>query len=106
MNWRGDINASQTPFMQASQNTAQIFLGVNLKCASCHDSFINQYKLKQSYGLAAMFSAEPSLELVRCDLKTGVRTGPEFLYPELGRVKERRHRSGTSRRRGALFHYS
>ncbi len=88
VNWRGDINASQTSFMQASQNTAQIFLGINLKCASCHDSFINKYKLKQSYGLAAMFSSEPSLELVRCDLKTGVRTGPEFLYPELGRVKE------------------
>ena len=88
VNWRGDINASQTSFMQASQNTAQIFLGVNLKCASCHDSFINQYKLKQSYGLAAMFSENPSLELVRCDLKTGVRTGPEFLYPELGRVKD------------------
>ena len=88
VNWRGDINASQTSYMQASQNTAQIFLGVNLKCASCHDSFINKYKLKQSYGLAAMFSENPSLELVRCDLKTGVHTGPEFLYPELGRVKD------------------
>jgi hypothetical protein len=88
VNWRGDINASQTPYMQASQNTAQIFLGVNLKCASCHDSFINRYKLKQSYGMAALFSETPSLELVRCDLKTGVRTGPEFLYPELGQVSE------------------
>jgi hypothetical protein len=88
VNWRGDINASQTPFLQASQNTAQIFLGVNLKCASCHDSFINRYKLKQAYGLAALFSDDPSLELVRCDLKTGVRTGPEFLYPELGQVPE------------------
>jgi hypothetical protein len=39
VNWRGDINASQTPFMQAAQNSAQVFLGVNLKCASCHDSF-------------------------------------------------------------------
>jgi hypothetical protein len=88
VNWRGDVNASQTPYMQASQNTAQIFLGVNLKCASCHDSFINRYKLKQSYGMAALFSETPSLELVRCDLKTGVRTGPEFLYPELGQVSE------------------
>ena len=42
--------------MQAAQNTAQVFLGINLKCASCHDSFINRYRLKQSYGLAAMFS--------------------------------------------------
>jgi hypothetical protein len=88
VNWRGDVNASQTPYMQASQNTAQIFLGVNLKCASCHDSFINRYRLKQSYGMAALFSETPSLELVRCDLKTGVRTGPEFLYPELGQISE------------------
>jgi len=84
VNWRGDINASQTPFMQAAQNSAQVFLGVNLKCASCHDSFINKYKLRQSYALAAMFSESPDLELVRCDAKTGKHTGPEFLFPEVG----------------------
>jgi hypothetical protein len=84
VNWRGDINASQTPHMQAAQNSAQVFLGVNLKCASCHDSFINRYKLKQSYSLAAMFADESNLELVRCDNKTGVHTGPEFLFPEAG----------------------
>lgn len=83
VNWRGDINASQTPFMQAAQNSAQVFLGVNLKCASCHDSFINKYKLKQSYALAAMFAETSDLELVRCDAKTGKRTGPEFLFPEV-----------------------
>jgi len=84
VNWRGDINASQTPFMQAAQNSAQVFLGVNLKCASCHDSFINKYKLKQSYALAAMFAETSDLELVRCDAKTGKHTGPEFLFPEVG----------------------
>jgi hypothetical protein len=83
VNWRGDINASQTPFMQAAQNSAQVFLGVNLKCASCHDSFINKYKLKQSYALAAMFADSSDLELVRCDAKTGKHTGPEFLFPEV-----------------------
>jgi hypothetical protein len=84
VNWRGDINASQTPYMQAAQNSAQVFLGVNLKCASCHDSFINRYKLKQSYGLAALFADSAELELVRCDVKTGKHTGPEFLFPEVG----------------------
>ena len=88
VNWRGAVNASQTPFMQASQNTAQIFLGVNLKCASCHDSFINRYTLKQSYGMAALFSDESKLELVRCDVKTGKFTGPEFLFPQLGSLPE------------------
>jgi len=88
VNWRGAVNASQTPFMQASQNTAQVFLGINLKCASCHDSFINRYKLEQSYGMAALFSDQSQLELVRCDVKTGKFTGPEFLYPQLGTIPE------------------
>ena len=84
INWRGDVNASQRPMIQAAQNTAQVFLGVNLKCASCHDSFINKYKLKQSYGMAALFSEERELELYRCDLKTGEKVGPEFLFPSVG----------------------
>jgi len=88
VNWRGDINASQTPYMQAAQNTAQIFLGVNLKCASCHDSFINRYKLAESYGMAALFAPQSRLELVRCDVKTGTYTGPQLLYPALGTVPE------------------
>ncbi len=88
VNWRGTVNASQTPYMQAAQNTGQVFLGVNLKCASCHDSFINKYKLRQSYGMAALFSPEPKLELVRCDVKQGKYVTPQVLYPELGSVAE------------------
>ena len=85
VNWRGDINASQRPVMQAAQNSAQVFLGVNLKCNSCHDSFINQWKLKDAYGLASFFSDEP-LELYRCDAPTGERATLKFLYPELGGI--------------------
>ncbi len=88
VNWRGDVNASQTPYMQAAQNTAQVFLGINLKCASCHDSFINRYKLRQSYGMAAIFAPTPQLELVRCDVKQGVMTDPAFLFPELGAIPQ------------------
>jgi hypothetical protein len=88
VNWRGTVNASQTPYMQAAQNSAQVFLGVNLKCASCHDSFINKYKLRQSYGMAALFSPDSQLELVRCDVKQGKFVTPALLYPELGSVPE------------------
>jgi len=35
--WRGAVNASMVPPMQAAQSISQVFLGVNLKCASCHD---------------------------------------------------------------------
>lgn len=83
--WRGVVNASQTPEMQAAQNVAQVFMGTNLKCASCHDSFINQWKLSDSYGLAAVFT-EKRLELVRCDSPTGKFADVHFLYPELGSI--------------------
>jgi hypothetical protein len=61
VNWRGVVNASQTPAMQAAQNSAQIFIGVNLKCNSCHDSFISKWKLKDAYGLASFFGDEARL---------------------------------------------
>ncbi|MEX2264495.1 MAG: DUF1549 domain-containing protein [Bryobacteraceae bacterium] len=85
VNWRGDINASQTPVMQAAQNSAQVFLGVNLKCNSCHDSFISRWSLADAYGLASFFTEE-KLELVRCDVRTGKLAQPKFLFPALGRV--------------------
>ena len=85
VNWRGVVNASQTPAMQAAQNTAQIFLGVNLKCNSCHDSFISKWKLKDAYALAAYFSTEEKLQLYRCDAPIDEWATPSFLFPELNR---------------------
>lgn len=81
--WRGVVNASQTPEMQAAQNISQVFMGVNLKCASCHDSFINDWALADSYGLASIYSEQP-LELVQCDRPLGKKAAVKFLYPELG----------------------
>ncbi len=86
VNWRGAVNASQTPAMQAAQNTAQIFLGINLKCNSCHDSFISKWKLKDAYALATYFSAEEKLQLYRCDVAQPEFAEPAFLFPELNRT--------------------
>jgi len=85
VNWRGDVSASQIPPMQAAQNSAQVFLGVNLKCNSCHDSFISKWKLKDAYGLASFFSDGP-LDIYRCDVKTGEKSESRFLYPEIGSI--------------------
>jgi hypothetical protein len=85
VNWRGEVNASQMPVMQAAQNSAQVFLGVNLKCNSCHDSFVSHWKLRDAYGVAAFFTDQP-LTLVRCDLDTKEPAVAKFLYPELGGV--------------------
>jgi hypothetical protein len=71
--------------MQAAQNISQVFLGVNLKCASCHDSFVNDWSLDDAYGVAAIYSDEP-LELIHCDKPTGKIASPRSLYPQLGAV--------------------
>ena len=85
VNWRGETSAAVTPWMQASQNTAQAFLGVNFKCNACHDSFVSKWKLKDAYGLAAYFSPEARLQLFRCDIARDEYTQPSFFYPDLAR---------------------
>ncbi len=81
--WRGTVNDSQRREMQAAQNVAQVFLGTNIKCASCHDSFVNNWKVTDAYGLAAVF-ADETLELHRCNRPMGIRAEVSFIYPELG----------------------
>ena len=86
VNWRGVVSASQTPPLQAAQNAAQIFVGINFKCNSCHDSFISKWRLKDAYALAAYFSAEERLQLYRCDVaQPGQFATAAYMYPELNR---------------------
>ena len=86
--WRGNINASQTREVQFAQNVSQVFFGVNLKCASCHDSFIDDWKLDDAYGVAAVIADSP-LEIHRCDKPTGRMASSRFLWPELGTIDPR-----------------
>ena len=83
--WRGTVNASQTVPIQFAQNVGQTFLGINLKCASCHDSFVDRWTLRQTYDLAAVMAERP-LELHRCEKATGTLATPGWLFPDLGQV--------------------
>lgn len=83
--WRGEVSAGQTLEIQFAQSVSQSFLGINLKCASCHDSFIDRWKLEESYGLAAIYSSRP-LEIHRCDKPIGKTAQASWLFPELGQV--------------------
>jgi mono/diheme cytochrome c family protein len=83
--WRGSVNASQTREVQFSQSISQTFLGLNMKCASCHDSFVDRWKLEEAYGLAAIFADQP-IEIARCDKPTGLMAKPAWIFPELGEV--------------------
>ena len=79
--WRGAVSAAQAPELQYAQSVSQTFLGINMKCASCHD----RWKLRDAYGLAAIYSDHP-MELVRCDIPTGKPAVAAWPFPELGQV--------------------
>ncbi|MES2595635.1 MAG: DUF1549 domain-containing protein [Verrucomicrobiota bacterium] len=83
--WRGDVSAGQTVEIQFAQSVSQSFLGINMKCASCHDSFIDRWKLDEAYGLAAVYSTRP-LDIARCDKPTGRMAQASWLFPELGQI--------------------
>ena len=83
--WRGRVNSSQIEPLQFSQNVSQVFLGINMKCASCHDSFIDDWRLVDAYGLAAITSEKP-LQIFRCDVEIGQVAQPRFVFPELGGI--------------------
>ncbi|HUG68563.1 MAG TPA: DUF1549 domain-containing protein, partial [Pirellulaceae bacterium] len=83
--WRGNVSASQRQEIQFAQNVSQAFLGINMKCASCHDSFIDRWTLEETYGLAAIYATEP-LTLHRCDKPLDKTASPAWMFPELGRV--------------------
>jgi hypothetical protein len=100
--WRGNVSAGQAVELQAAQNIAQVFLGLNLKCASCHDSFISDYKLKDAYALAAVFSNKP-LDLYRCDKPTGESASAAFLWPEIGQIDAAKPRAERQQQLAALL---
>ena len=83
--WRGTVNASKRTELQAAQNVGQAILGLNLKCASCHDSFINDWKLEQAYAFANIF-ADSTLEVSRCETPTGKMAKTKILWEELGTI--------------------
>ncbi|WP_164102839.1 DUF1549 domain-containing protein [Candidatus Laterigemmans baculatus] len=83
--WRGEVSAGQTVEIQFAQNVSQSFLGINMKCASCHDSFIDRWTLEEAYGLAAIYATEP-LEIHRCDKPVGKTAEAGWLFPKLGQI--------------------
>jgi hypothetical protein len=56
--------------MQEAATVAHVFLGIQLKCASCHDSFLDRWKQADAWGLAAALGPG-RMPVDRCDLPTG-----------------------------------
>ena len=83
--WRGEVSAGQTVEIQFAQSVSQSFLGINMKCASCHDSFIDRWKLDEAYGLAAIYASKP-MQIHRCDKPIDRQAEAKWLFPELGQI--------------------
>ncbi|MFM7057599.1 MAG: DUF1549 domain-containing protein [Planctomycetota bacterium] len=100
--WRGEVSAGQTVEIQFAQSVAQSFLGINLKCASCHDSFIDRWKLDEAWGMAAIYSERP-LQIHRCDKPLDRQAQAAWLFPELGAVDAAAPRDERLRQLAALM---
>jgi hypothetical protein len=100
--WRGEVSAGQTVEIQFAQSVSQSFLGINMKCASCHDSFVDRWKLDEAFGLAAIYSERP-LEIHRCDKPIGQQAQAKWLFPELGDIDANQPRDARLKQLAALM---
>lgn len=81
-NYRGGYVKADTHLdsVQTAANVGQVFLGTRMKCASCHDHFLNfEWPQKRFMGFASYF-AEADLELIRCEVKLGETIKPQFIF--------------------------
>ena len=103
---KGEVATAQgRPEMQSAHILSQVFLGVRLQCASCHDSFVDRWKLSEAWGLASALSVEP-LEMSRCEVRTGEFAEPRFLFPELGEIDQNLGTSGRRTRLAELMDFA
>jgi hypothetical protein len=74
------LNDNHQRTIQSASDTAQVFLGTAIKCASCHSHFENN-EWPQARAVAfAGFFADKDLELIRCEKKTGQFIPTNFMF--------------------------
>lgn len=77
-------NDTHQDTLQSAANVAQVFLGTSMKCASCHNHFLNQeWPQVRFLGFAGLFAAG-DLELIRCEQKTGQIIPARFPFEMVG----------------------
>jgi hypothetical protein len=74
------LRQDRTQILKSAADSAQVFLGTSLKCASCHNHFENkEWTQARFLGFAGLFNAA-DLEVVRCESKTGHIVPTNFLF--------------------------
>lgn len=77
------LRQDHTRVLKSAADTAQVFLGTQMKCAACHNHFDNrEWSQRRFYGFAGYFAKE-DLELIKCEAHTDeyVPTGFVFDMP-------------------------
>ena len=74
------LNSSHTETIQTAANTAQVFLGTGMKCASCHNHFLNREWPQARFLAFASLFAKKDLEIIRCEAHTGKFVSAEFPF--------------------------
>lgn len=73
-------NDNHNDTVQTAANTAQVFLGTGMKCASCHNHFLNkEWPQKRFMAFAGLFSTN-DLELIRCEKHSGQFVAAAFPF--------------------------
>ena len=74
------LNDSHMRTIQSASNTAQVFLGTAMKCASCHSHFENpEWPQARAVAYAGFFAAK-DVELVRCERPSGQFIPTRFMF--------------------------
>ena len=74
------LNDNHTRTIQSAADTAQVFLGTAIKCASCHNHFENtEWPQSRAVAFAGFFAAN-DLEVIRCEKKTGEIVPTRFMF--------------------------
>ena len=77
-------NADHVETAQSAAYVAQVFMGTAVKCASCHNHFLNpEWTQKKFMGYASYFTPQ-NMEVIRCEVHEGEFVPPTFLFDQPG----------------------
>jgi mono/diheme cytochrome c family protein len=65
---------------QSAAYVAQVFLGTGVKCASCHNHFLNPEWTQRKFMGYASYFAPKDVEVIRCEVHEGDFVPPAFLF--------------------------
>ncbi|NUM56052.1 MAG: DUF1553 domain-containing protein [Candidatus Hydrogenedentes bacterium] len=79
------LRQDHTRILKSAADTAQVFLGTQMKCAACHNHFDNKEWSQRRFLSFAGYFADQDLELIKCEAHTDeyVPTGFVFDLPRM-----------------------